>query len=539
MQFNLIDEKWIPVIRRDGTREMIAPWELTDQFKENAVVSLDAPRPDFNGALIQFLIGLVQTVAAPQNGTEWRKKLYEPPIPDELQEKFKTVHHAFELCGDGPKFMQDYDGLSVSKGSIDGILIDTPGENTTKKNKDHFIKRDTVVSMCPSCTATALFAMQTNAPAGGQGNRTGLRGGGPLTTIIAGDERHESLWQLVWLNVLEQRVFSNICGNASLTADASKFPWMAPTLTSEKAECVCQPNDFHPSIMFWAMPRRIRLSLENFTTGTCDTCGNLSNSLISEYQQKNCGMNFTGAWLHPLSPYFLLSAGSEPMPVHPQQGGVTYRHWLGLVQHDKRNNRLPARVVHEFIHNRPLSGGQFRIWAFGYDMDNMKACCWYESTMPLIWVDNRFRAEYEDKIAGMLRAALEIARNTRNALKKAWFSRPSDIRGDTTFIDSSLWQDTESDFYFTLNNLKSEIETGHDTQHISLQWLSSLCKQSLKLFDKYAWEAPFENADPKRVVIARKDLEQYNHGKKIKEFLGIPVTQSKSGEKKKAKKEAG
>lgn len=536
MQFNLIDEKWIPVIRRDGTKDTIAPWELTDHFIENPVVSLDAPRPDFNGALIQFLIGLVQTVAAPQNGAEWRKKLVDPPRPDELKEKFLTVRHAFNLCGDGPRFMQDCDRLSVSKGSIDGILIDMPGENATKKNTDHFIKRDTVVRICPSCTATALFAMQTNAPAGGQGNRTALRGGGPLTTIIAGDKQHESLWQLVWLNVLEQGVFSNICGNASLTADASKFPWMAPTRTSERAECVCQPNDFHPSIMFWAMPRRIRLSLENFTTGKCDTCGNLSNLLISEYQQKNYGMNFTGAWLHPLSPY-LLNADSEPMPVHPQPGGVTYRHWLGLVQQDKKNNRLPARVVHEFIYNRQRSGWQFRIWAFGYDMDNMKARCWYESTMPLLCVDNTFLSEYEEKVAGMLRTALEIARNTRNALKKSWFSRPSDVKGDTTFVDNSFWQDSESDFYFTLNTLKSEMETGHDTQHISLQWLSSLCKQSLKLFDKYAWEAPFEDADPKRVVIARKELEQYNRGKKIKELLGIPVERSESGKKKKSKKE--
>ena len=157
--------------------------------------------------------------------------------------------------------------------------------------------------------------------------------------------------------------------------------------------------------------------------------------------------------------------------------------------------------------------------------------------MPLLCVDNTFLSEYEEKVAGMLRTALEIARNTRNALKKSWFSRPSDVKGDTTFVDNSFWQDSESDFYFTLNTLKSEMETGHDTQHISLQWLSSLCKQSLKLFDKYAWEAPFEDADPKRVVIARKELEQYNRGKKIKELLGIPVERSESGKKKKSKKE--
>jgi|GEM_PF-2865700 len=65
MVFNLINEKWIPVRRLDGKREIIAPWQVTDNIGSNPIVSLDANRPDFNGALIQFLIGLVQTTMAP------------------------------------------------------------------------------------------------------------------------------------------------------------------------------------------------------------------------------------------------------------------------------------------------------------------------------------------------------------------------------------------------------------------------------------------------------------------------------------------
>lgn len=159
MQFNLIDERWIPVTRRDGTKTMIAPWEVTEQFAENPVVSLDAPRPDFNGALIQFLIGLVQTVAAPQNASEWRKRLTEPPTPDELKEKFAAVRHAFELGGDGPRFMQDMDRLEGKEWDIASLLIGYPGENTLKFNKDHFVKRGGISSLCPSCSATALFTL--------------------------------------------------------------------------------------------------------------------------------------------------------------------------------------------------------------------------------------------------------------------------------------------------------------------------------------------------------------------------------------------
>jgi CRISPR system Cascade subunit CasA len=223
------------------------------------------------------------------------------------------------------------------------------------------------------------------------------------------------------------------------------------------------------------------------------------------------------------------------LPVHAQPSGITYRHWLGFVIQDGNDKKIPARIVHEFFAHWK-SGWQFRLWAFGYDMDNMKARCWYESTMPLICVDTSIRVEYEEMVGGMVRAAVEIAGNTRNAVKKAWFKRSGDIKGDTSFIDNSFWQKTEPVFYASISCLKASLEASSDKQVIANQWLSILCQESLNLFDCHAWNGPIEDADPKRVVIARKELAQYNHGKKIKEFLGIPVEQSGVGKKVKTKK---
>ncbi|EKD46954.1 MAG: hypothetical protein ACD_67C00002G0002 [uncultured bacterium] len=523
MQFNLLDEFWIPVTRQDGTTEMIAPWQVTDRFVENPIVSLNAPRADFNGALIQFLIGLVQTVAAPRNTAEWEKKLMEPPTSEELKAVFSTVHGAFELGGNGPKFMQDFAELNVPFGTIDGLLIEIPGENAKKKNTDHFIKRNMICGVCPSCCAMALFTMQTNAPAGGAGFRVSLRGGGPLSTLIIGDEQHASLWQLVWLNILEQSSFLNICGNSALSNDAAKFPWLMPTRISEKDMGLeTTPEDMHPSVMFWGMPRRIRLNLTELSHGNCDICGAFSEQLILKYQDKNYGMNFTGAWLHPLSPYG--SKDSQALPVHAQPGGICYRHWLGLVQQDSVANRMPARIVHEFI-ERSRTSWQFRLWAFGYDMDNMKARCWYESTMPLLHVDATFRREFENYVAGMIKAASEVAGNTRSAIKKAWFHRPGDAKGDISFVDADFWMQTEQAFYDALKNLCMGIESGADTIATRQIWHQTLCVQAISSFDTYAWEGPIEDADPKRVVVARKELGMFNHGKKIKDLLELPVKQ--------------
>ena len=542
MQFNLIDEQWIPVRCRDGSVGMIAPHEVTKDFADNPVVSLDAPRPDFNGALIQFLIGLVQTAAAPRNASEWRRRLIEPPTPDELREKFQTVHHAFELGGDGPRFMQDFDEIATDDGGIDGLLVEMPGQNALVNNTDHFIKRHSVAGMCPACCAVALFAFQTNSPSGGPGYMTSLRGGGPLTTLVLGDGLHNTLWHLIWLNVLEDAKFMASCGNPSLAEDRFVFPWLGPTKMGKRKRGKTfygedtLPEHAHPKTMFWAMPRRIRLNSKTLESGICGVCGNGADLLIESYKEIPGGTGYTG-WIHPLSPYYeqTTKGVTSILPVHAQPDGITYRHWLGLVITDGKEKKIPARIIHEF-YDRWRSGWQFRLWAFGYDMDNMKARCWYESNMPLLCVDTTIRAEYEGEVGGLIRAAAEIAGNTRNALKKAWFKRSGDAKGDTTFVGRSFWQNTEADFFQAIQTLQYVLEDRAGILETNKQWLAALCKESLHLFDCYAWEGPIEDADPKRVVVARKKLEQFNRGKKIKDLLGIPVEKAPKGNKAKAGK---
>ena len=46
---NLLHDPWMPVRRRDGSREWIAP----DRLADPEILALDADRPDFNGALAQ------------------------------------------------------------------------------------------------------------------------------------------------------------------------------------------------------------------------------------------------------------------------------------------------------------------------------------------------------------------------------------------------------------------------------------------------------------------------------------------------------
>ncbi|MBD3419099.1 MAG: type I-E CRISPR-associated protein Cse1/CasA, partial [Chitinivibrionales bacterium] len=78
---NLINDKWIPAKRADGTMQEIAPWQIG--YDENPVIDILAPRPDFRGALFQFLIGLVQTAFMPEDDDEWEERWHDIPKCEE------------------------------------------------------------------------------------------------------------------------------------------------------------------------------------------------------------------------------------------------------------------------------------------------------------------------------------------------------------------------------------------------------------------------------------------------------------------------
>jgi CRISPR system Cascade subunit CasA len=549
MEFNLIREKWIPVRRRDGTKEQIAPWEITGDYETNPVAALDAPRPDFNGALIQFLIGLVQTAAAPEDDFVWEDRFNEPPTPEKLKDTFSHVAGAFELGGDGPRFMQDFEPLEGDEKGIGNLLIDVPGDNALDNNTDHFVKRGGFKGMCPCCCATALFTLQTNAPGGGQGHRTSLRGGGPLTTLVLPDSGHsDRLWEMVWLNVLEKEVFLRSCGNPARTAPSDRFPWLAPTRTSERSGgCETTPQDVHPVQMFWGMPRRIRLNLDDCAEGICELCGRFTSQCVSSYVTKSHGVNYAGPWLHPLSPH---SRNKEdiPVPIHAQPGGVSYRHWLGLVQEDIARKMEPARIVHHFRESRPKAAKHFRIWAFGYDIvpGQSKARCWYESSMPCITVPAPFQQTYQNAAGNLVMSAGRVCENMKIAIKRAWHGRlemnsskrliwkytdikklPNDeerarervlssVRDKAVFlaVDSHFWQQTEERFYRLLESISSIIDTANCIS-IYRSWHNYIHLESLTIFDSILWNNPIEVSNPKSIVLARRDLIAANYSKQI------------------------
>ncbi len=543
---NLIHDPWIPVRRRGGATDRIRPAQIAEN--DDPPVAPASPRADFDGALAQFLIGLLQTCLAPGDEGDWEDRLERPPTVAELDAAFGRHAHAFEVDGDGPRFMQDFEpfekpGASErrpAESGIEALLIEAPGAQTLRNNADHFIKRGHVEALCPACAVTALFTLQLNAPAGGKGQMSSIRatnkeknagkdspGQGTLTTMVIldpeGSGLPDTLWHQLWLNVLPQTV--RLTGNPRLDGPEHIFPWLAPTRTSENGQSVT-PEDAHPYQMYWAMPRRIRLDFDHTDEGRCDLCDR-EDKRLRRYFTLNYGINYTGAWRHPFAPY-VERENARSLPLHPQPGGITYRHWLGLV-YEKQNGRqrvTPALVVREFQRKR-LEGEQFRLWAFGYDMDNMKPRCWYEAIMPLYRVPESIRAAFAERVEQLIEAAEYVAGLVKTQVKKAWFKRPGDAKGDTDFLADAFYQATEADFYACLPRLLATLPRSAD-EPVRNGWFQTLRKAALDLFDEYAAGGDIAFADPARVARARNDLVKQLHGRKLKTILDLPNHKEKA-----------
>ena len=504
---NLVTDPWLSYRFKDGSEQQLPFSSIVDPN----IVDFALPRADFHGAAYQFAIGLLQTVMAPADNYDWHTLYLQPPSKDALARYTQQVAHAFELDGDGPRFMQDSEPLdSNSPSPISGLLIEAPGANGLKLNTDHFIKRGIAETLSPAMTALALFTLQINAPSGGQGHRTGLRGGGPLTTLVLPHEVESSLWQKLWLNVQSLASWDY---PAPGYHSAELFPWLGPTRISNTKGSEIYAHDVHPLAMFWAMPRRIRLIFEE-QAGTCQLSLTTCSRLCRQYRTSNYGNNYDGTWSHPLTHYrFNPKKPDEAyLSTKGQPGGIQYRQWHSLSFVDIEGGSLPAKVVQDFMRKKSQYfdfewGEAPRLWAFGFDMDNMKARGWYNSEFPLINLEPDTRDTLLSEVKVLQNLAQEVLWHCRTQIKAAWFDKPKDAKGDTSFIDLQFWQRTQNLFFSSVLELISTDDC-RLTPKVAKSWLNGLSTQAMDLFD----EQVLTNFHPDRDMYKKMQARRYLTG---------------------------
>ena len=262
---NLVSDPWIPVLRRSGP-DTIRP----DQIAEPDILRPDWPRPDLNLACFELLIGLVY-LAHPPSSSEDRA---HPPDAATLRAAMKALAPAFNLLGEGPRFLQDLEALEGDGNPPDMLFIDSAGDSTAKKNADLMVRRGRYQALPLPLAAMALYTLQAFAPSGGAGNRTSMRGGGPMVTLVKPEE--EGLWPLVWANVPR--------GQSLAPDDLEALPWMRPTETSKpvgKKFRVTVPGSDSPS---QARPRGVFRPAPAFEPGGAGWRGDTSHTETVGYE---------------------------------------------------------------------------------------------------------------------------------------------------------------------------------------------------------------------------------------------------------------
>ncbi len=504
---NLLTDSWLPACRQRSGICVIRPAQIAEWIDADPVVAIDWPRADFRVASLELLIGLLATACPPRDHDAWLDWWETPPSPDVLDAAFAPLTHAFALDGEGPRFMQDFEDLVADREPIERLLIEAPGDSTTRNNTDLLVRRGRVASLGRPAAAIMLYTFQSWAPAGGAGNRTGLRGGGPLTTLAI-PHPARSLWHLLWANVP--------CGRPPAIADLPRvFPWLAPTMTSEGARTVT-PQSSHPLQCWWGTPRRIRLDFVPADPAVpCDLTGVPDNVQVIGWRQRPRGANYA-AWgrVHPLTPTYRQKPESEVLPVHPQPGGIGYRHWLGLVLSTPDGLRWPALAVREWRQDRAKGAfrgdpnGHSRLLAAGYDMDNMKARAFVETEMPLPAMADIEAQKQLDRLSAMLVTSAErVASLLRGAVRGALFSQGTTVKLDSELLSSvreRLWEQTESAFFGTLLDLARRGATEPFPE--CAEWLALLRRVALDLFDEAAPLTADSGAAAPRIGRARRQL---------------------------------
>lgn len=552
MTYDLRVEAWLPFRRGSGAIEWLPPYALTDQVADDAIVALATSRPDFGGALLEFLIGLFSVALALPDEEAWEELAEAPPPPGQLRERLMALPDAFTLDGDGPRFLQDFSATDFAKQPdlpIENLLIDAAGENTQKLNKDLFVKRGRAPALGRPAAAMALIALQDYAPSGGQGHRTSMRGGGPLTTLVEPradgrirDESYERpLWDLIHANLVLAEAEARLPGDWQSAQGqhlaALIWPWLAPTVTSEKVmiggrkeeKPPVTPQDAHPLQALFGMPRRIRLGFTE-TSGLCALTGQPHKCMVSGYRTLNLGVNYgSGLWLHPLSPHYRNK--DAWLPVHPQPDGLGWKDWAGLVldQTGGKSEQKVAETVRRFRSARI----PFAVRAFGYDMDNMKARGWVDAILPSWPLTSTLVAQALAQAATQLtEATRQVANLLVGTVIDARFARREDAKGDFSFIKAQLWAATQEPFYARID---AAVQAGTDHAHAIVTgavdgrtFIEVLRDEAARIFDLHADRVGLDVADARRPIMARRNLMLVlggygKGGSALFATLGLPV----------------
>lgn len=550
---NLLNAPFFPVTTVSGARRWVTFAELR-QEEGDYPVAFDWPRGDLNIAAFEFAVGVLALAYQPEDHDDWAA-IWRGMSDVDLDERLSALAFAFNLTGDGegkgPRFLQDFGAIDGEANDIEALFIDTPGVNGQEKNADLLTHRGRFPALGLKAAAIALYALQQFAPSGGNGHRTSLRGGGPMTTLVWPDRPPSlapaPLWRVLLSNLPLSAKDAVHLDDSSLQR---ALPWLAAIITppGTDAPMVHQADGrVHALQSFFGMPRRIRLVAGGH--GTCPLTGEVG-PLVAGFIQRTWGVNY-GAWRHPLTPY-RQKRTEPPYPVRLKSGRFGYRDWVGAVvgRAEKAHAAYPAEPVAalgsraELFRNDGFSSS--RLLAAGWAVKKMEAGTFLQSVQPLHLAEDAATADELARLAIAFADAGDAAAGLlRSNLKLALFGDRAKTATDSGVFEEAgdaFFERTEDAFHAALEAIVSDAPS--DGQASRKRWLALIRRTALDLFDLHATTLLAATAD---IKVAMRVTEAYRRLRgalgevgKVAAALGIdqPIAPEKPKKSRKAAEEA-
>ncbi|MCX5891211.1 MAG: type I-E CRISPR-associated protein Cse1/CasA [Deltaproteobacteria bacterium] len=185
MNYNLIEEKWLLVLWKNGDTNRVGIIEALTQAER--IRQIAASNPMDRVAVLRFLLALLYWCQG--NAPD---KIPDDSFPPDWFEKLHDNKDSFDLLGKEKRF---YQCKPVSgkdeKLSANYLMQEVP----TGINISHFKhSTDGINGLCRACCARGLLRLPSFATSGGRGKPPGINAKPPIYVIPLGSSLAETLW---------------------------------------------------------------------------------------------------------------------------------------------------------------------------------------------------------------------------------------------------------------------------------------------------------------------------------------------------------
>lgn len=238
MSFNLLEEKWLPVLWKDGKTSRVGIIEAIEYAGEIRCITLASPLDLF--AAHRFILTLLYWKADLVGDVKQVREslLKDEKIPTAVLDGIKKEGYYFDLFDSKSPFLQDPAICSGKEKKSSGSLF---AELATGTNIAHFHHGDDEnMRLCMRCVTLGMLRVVPWSQAGGAGLTPSVHNAPPIMTIAVGDNLAITLGlNLVPLDVKAGK--ANWYGHFKPT-DSTPIPYLEALTWNPRRICLPAPK---------------------------------------------------------------------------------------------------------------------------------------------------------------------------------------------------------------------------------------------------------------------------------------------------------